>query len=291
MKVLCLLMVMLILAFVLGVEESINIFRTKRSDQCSTPILQAIGNERQSVAVCVVGEVRGFASPQLAHMMKRSLDGLHADVSTFVYLKVRDNTERIAMTDDIVKTANHINATILKVVTILERKREESNPECPLRRGSMREKFAVVSADQQTCFEMVKSHEDSVGKQFDWILKLRPDQGHCKPFPPVTALQGLSPAIFVHRADGRVHDHIAIMPRALAPIYFSAGSEVMECVERAFYNSVCHRSSGDVPNECLLGSWIHRHNVTVDNGCVLGAESFCKFINISSPCVCVESKV
>ena len=79
-------------------------------------------------------------------------------------------------------------------------------------------------------------------------------------------------------APKRVHDHIAIVPRALAESYFSADREVSECVPRASYDPYCHvptRADPDVPMECLLTRWLARADVPIDNGALLGSQKMC----------------
>ena len=155
-------------------------------------------------------------------------------------------------------------------------------------------RFRAAWRDLADCYAMVRSHEDAArrGRRFDWVVKLRSDEELCAPLPPiqhwrarvVDQFQPL-PHCEGPSADYRLchatDDHVAIVPRAFADVFYSAHREVGDSCTSSDYSPFCHWTAdrmvanGDVPAECLLGRWLFRNNVNVSLGGLLGVRDTC----------------
>lgn len=236
------------------------------------------------VAICVVGELRGFTADPVWNSIYKTVDALKAD--TFLYLK-------LDVADDVRKLGSIMKILNSAAVQFLIRAQNVSwdsekvvwNNTCPTFKlsskdtKSMAYKFAVVSRDQAACFSLIKRREDDSGVKYDFVIKLRPDEEICR---PIKSLERFPvDKVSAWYASRHIHDHIAVIPRTFANAYFSAGDEILKCSSRESYDRFCHVSSNDmpddIPNECLLGRWLHSQGISIDNGKVLGHPDFLKW--------------
>ena len=84
-----------------------------------------------------------------------------------------------------------------------------------------------------------------------------------------------------------INDHIAIIPRNAAKIFFTAYKEVETCRRRTYYDADCHFLAStmpqDVPPECIMSGWLRRNGLKYDNGNILGFSRYCKWLNPNGP--------
>lgn len=75
------------------------------------------------------------------------------------------------------------------------------------------------------CRGLIEIAESSRGKQFDWVLRLRPDMKFSAPVGPLYALD--TAAVHAHHRPGLVdmEDHFALVPRNFVDAYFGIGNQ------------------------------------------------------------------
>ena len=188
-------------------------------------------------------------------------------------------------------------------------RRVERLPWRPGEPDYFRRKFAAVSLDQAACFKMIKAEEarresesGGDGKSFRYgaVVKLRADMMFCDAVSDRLFDDILSSSTDRARKNLIVEthtDHASFMPRAIADVFFAAHREVLpgrrrsgssdsnsnNCTARERYDDRCPAKSArmpqDVPNECLLSSWLrkngvnHRHIEYNSGALTMGASS------------------
>lgn len=131
----------------------------------------------------------------------------------------------------------------------------------------------------------VEAHEAATGRQYEYIAKLRPDEEFCLPLPPAHSFPPhlVSTLPYPSFADkGQLHDHLAIMGRKIAPVYFSARDELLhtpcESVTafRERYDPMCHIQGLPMHRmapECLVASWLRRNEIVFSQSTLLSVGS------------------
>ena len=141
----------------------------------------------------------------------------------------------------------------------------------------------MTSFDQYECFAMVREEEAERHRPYDFVVKLRPDEQLCRPFPSWQHFLATDRiAVFGKpaRFGPEIHDHVAVMRRSHADRYFSAHNEIDDCAAPSTYDSICHvkagqRPNNDTPTECMLSRWLLKGGAAYDNGDVLGSGIVC----------------
>jgi hypothetical protein len=232
-------------------------------------------------AVMVVGQFRGFNQIIARSIQAKVLEQFAFPSDVFILLKGE---------------GDHLQSPVLEAIDILQAtkfihqnfvmKVNDSGCFSEGIEGTMREKFGIVSLDQIRLFHEILSHERQADVTYSHFIKLRPDEELCYAFPREVHWKSV---IMTWRTFGWmenvIHDHVAIVPRDQAEVYFTAYREVEFCHPRKSYDDLgCHVKAEqlphDVPNECLLKGWIQRNGLKHDNGNVLGDESFCKWSHV-----------
>ena len=232
------------------------------------------------VAICIVGQSRGFTAARLIRSIARH--GVQAAQAEQVHVFVRITVPSLLDSDAF---AVHSAATMLNATNVsLVRESEHDlgwlsrhlslNASCLGQLDALwRRSFAFQVLEQKACYDMVLAHETLAKRRFEYIVKLRADQELCKPLPPVSRWP--AHAVSTWTAFGRVHDHLAIVPRSLADLFFSASRELELCLPGGHYAATppgCHTKVG--AQECLLSHWLARSSVRVNNGNCLVRRTF-----------------
>ena len=149
----------------------------------------------------------------------------------------------------------------------------------------------------QRCFDAVKAFEEEHCVRFSHVVRSRPDLQSVgpQPLPPISALP--NDTISVQTKEARkVDDRFAVVPRALADVYFGAVGSYFTCRTCKYYHDHCwphsrlkkgrafcnrskhalaalrgsrkasQRQDHHVSSECLLGSWLFDHGVRATPG-------------------------
>lgn len=110
------------------------------------------------------------------------------------------------------------------------------------------------------CFDLLKQKEEETGRQFEWVLSLRPDMNIAVRMPP-------------ENVQKRVHlsgAAMALIPREMADTYFS--------IKDAYDGNKCTQfdAMGDEPckdysyesevTECLIIKWLKKEGIVPSNG-------------------------
>lgn len=126
------------------------------------------------------------------------------------------------------------------------------------------------------CMNLVRDYEKAHGLRYDWVAKTRPDIAFGDPIPSLKLLE--SDRVFINQHDPRASmdafptmrekfpenaeamlrepfsDHIAIVPRQLADVFFSANLGSNTCLLPAQKGRL-------INSEAILGLWLIGHGV------------------------------
>ena len=247
-------------------------------------------------AFCVAGQARGFAQRRVWQGIRtNAVGGFGAAADVFLVLRYGDGETRGASSDPEL-------ARTLSAARLLRPTRFELLPDalpvsalnaswasfnasiggratnvCPLRRSdgtpTYRYRFLSAWTTLGRSFEMVLEEEAKRGARYSFVVRLRPDEQICRPFPPwqkfvaryrdrTIATPGKGPR---HRPN--MDDHIFVAARHLADHIFAARHEVGLCKPAKEYRP-CRQgpyiAPPDVPAECLLISWLQRGKIVAD---------------------------
>jgi hypothetical protein len=248
------------------------------------------------VAHCIVGQARGFTQKAVWSSLRTNVIDAFGGGRTdcFLHLKADGPTDldalrrpdsawRMALQPTAVNIIRDGRGTDLRNTT-----RAALRPQC--HRSGLETQFAIVSLDGLECLRLIEAEEARLGRKYDLVTKLRPDEQICEPWPSWRIADWKdghytrTVATF-RRGERGVHDHVALMTRALADVYFGAFrllntfSSPTECVDdRASFASTCNYDPGShdaVWPECLLTRWLTANSIGFDNGALLGWERVC----------------
>ena len=245
-------------------------------------------SRKPHVAHCIVGQARGLTRPAVYNSIRTNVvDAFGGLPSIFMVIKASKAQEQTAL--------QRVNSTWYKVlqptrisVTIGavsdNAARAALRPQC--RASGFETQFAIMSLDGLNCLRLVESVEALRGRRFDVVTKLRPDEQICNPWPSRRRFDWRGHyarrVAAYWREERGVHDHVAIMSRRVAGIYFgsyallNSYSSPTECVDdRASFRSICNYFGGNrsVWPECLLTRWLIRSKV--EFGRMLGPGTIC----------------
>ena len=245
---------------------------------------------RPHVAHCIVGQARGLTRPAVYNSIRTNVvDAFGGLPSIFMVIKASTAQEQTAL-----QRVNSTWYTVLQPTRISvtigaasdNAARAALRPQC--RASGLETQFAIVSLDGLNCLRLVESVEALRGRRFDVVTKLRPDEQICNPWPSWRRFDWrghyAQRVATYWRAEHGVNDHVAIMPRRVAGMYFGSYallnlySSPTECVDdRASFRSICNYfgRNRSVSPECLLTRWLIRSEVEFDNGRMLGPGTTC----------------
>lgn len=242
-------------------------------------------------AVLVIGEPRGLAHPWVWGSIHRNvISALGAESDVVLCLKLETNGGQSLST--MMSVACRLNATLALTW------RNGTDPEtavgghagqnCSLSQaGKGLWRFAIRGRQLRDCWETVRALERRRGIAYTHVVKLRADEQVCEPLPPLSRVRtdAISTWACPDTAMSERHvvnDHLAVVPRKLADVFFSQVDEATpptrRCLPRSLWEGYCHRSKrlmpDDVPEECALTRWLAKHHTPVDTA-ALGAQRSC----------------
>ena len=247
---------------------------------------------RPRVAILVIGEPRGLAHPWVwGSIWRNVVSALGVDSDVALCLKMEAGGGQSL--SSIATVARRLNATLALTL------RNGTDPEtavvggragqnCSLSQpGKGLWRFATRGRQLRDCWETVRALERRRGVAYTHVVKLRADEQVCEPLPSISRVRTDAVSTWAcHDAAmaerNVVNDHLAIMPRALADVFFSQVEEATpptrRCLPRSLWEGYCHRSKrfmpDDLPEECALTRWLARHHTPVDTA-TFGAQRSC----------------
>lgn len=258
-----------------------------------------------AAAFCVAGQARGFSQPAVWQSIQSNAVrafGALADV----FLVLRHGDGHAHLSDDSSTHTTELRQ-ILGAVRQMRPTRFELLPEslnltarmasrdgnttCPYKdwpTSSFRYKFLAAWVTVARAFEMVLEQEASRGARFAFVIKLRPDEQLCHPFPSWQQFTGRYAKSHIATLAGgarhapNIHDHLFVAVRSLADHAFAAWHEISLCRPAAEYftKRSCRGLTGrtaseeshihdpylfkEVPAECFLSRWLMRGGISYD---------------------------
>ena len=264
------------------------------------------------IAHCVVGDVRLSPNPRFRPAIIDALAGNAASSSVFAVLGVgchgralenwlRNRTRCVAASEGALAPTLEMLRDLLVHVEVLREGEAGSRAGPPGHRCVWGSADASSGYSQwlkvQRCFDAVKAFEEEHCVRFSHVVRSRPDLQSVgpQPLPPISALP--NDTISVQTKEARkVDDRFAVVPRALADVYFGAVGSYFTCRTCKYYHdhcwphsrlkkgrAFCNRSKHaqaaltrveeglaaqdhHVSSECLLGSWLFDHGVRATPG-------------------------
>jgi hypothetical protein len=224
-------------------------------------------DNRPRFAVCFAGEARTLSHAFVADNIQHNLlNGIPGAVTTFGVFAAADEAR---------------NLTTLATLKLAAVRYMDSKPlgeDCGRTVGSNAHSAAQVMHFQwqklRACYDLVLAHEAATGRQFNYVIRARPDAVYFTPFRTWT--QHSECAVDVAEriysdCNSRwpVGDHFATVPRALAQIYFHADDILHNCSASAYVtarpdcNCLCNDCEVGSP-ECYLSNALERSGVPVN---------------------------
>ena len=241
------------------------------------------------VAHLIVGQLRGFLDPRVLHSLRTDvIEAAGGVAEAFVLVKPHACVNRSA-----VAAAAHQ----LGVPTVLRLRANDSDESAMatvscLRLISYEQHFLAASTDRREAFDMALARERERGAPFDLFVRVRPDEFFCDRFPRFDSidwrLYHRTVATFQAMAIPGIADHVAVLTRAVATIYFESHRAFGVCdhadgrrFPRALYSGCYHyhaatnSSAKFVPAECIQLRWLEEQGVGHDNGAAFGPPRSC----------------
>ena len=205
------------------------------------------------VAYCMAGHARTLYIPKNYHSLKYNvLDAFGADTKLFGYLKmddsVMDKVDPLRTEQDrkLKPKSLHVTRRMLEPAlqhlgfTNLTFANDQYPP--PLNKMCVwkpsREKggswgqYTARSVAQMIslgkCFNMIEHYENSTGKTFDLVVRLRPDDFWIRPILPYCAFENLN-TTSRFTAYGDWNDMFMMFPRSIASFVFKLNEEYYAC--------------------------------------------------------------
>jgi len=277
---------------------------SRGTDNISSGVLLKSGPNR--TAFCIAGQARGFAASAVGKSIREhAIAAFGTDPDVFLVLRYGDGRTEDAMHDmelsRILTAARSMQPLRFELLPdsfgappmcAQWRPTHDANDASPNHTGTDRNqiwphmhRFKMASAWRTLArsFEMVLEEEAERRSQYSFVIKLRPDEQLCRPFPQWTLFSGgrYDTSIATPRW-GRAHypnidDHIFVAARPLADHVVAAWNEVLQCKPQSYYyatrpgcNSGRSRpANDDVFAECLIIRWLSRGGIgydTYENG-------------------------
>lgn len=241
---------------------------TTTKPSSSQPPVPAQALSPGGLAVCYSGHVGTHAS--VAQQNRDVVNEIDPDASFFYHIDLKDayhhertgvryeNTHEIGTMQPIFDKSKAVVRTFSSEDIL-----PPTQSRCHKRDGKDWEHYSynyVTFFAANGCYELLKRKEEENGKQFEWILSLRPDMKIVVKMPP-------------ENTEKRVHlsgAAMALIPREMAPAYFS--------ISDAFDDEKCEQfdAMGDEPckdyayeseaTECLIIKWLKKKGIVPSNG-------------------------
>ena len=207
---------------------------------------------RPTAAFCLTGQPRTFIHPEAQRTIKRAIRSFGAHAYVFFHLTNDDEGSSYAhppLLND-ARLVHDAMASLRPKVASYAAPASDSGTYAAARRAQcglppegrtwaiggrlFMRTFYQTHAKLRSCFEQVVRYEERHQMRFDWVVRMRPDVWffdaslvpHCElaadriSFPVGVVGCGYSPCI---------NDHMAFMPRALAPYYFNIADDLGTC--------------------------------------------------------------
>ena len=252
-------------------------------DEANQPT--SIRSSSPRVAYCIVGQARGFTNP-LVHLsiVHNAIEPFGGRAQLFFLLKYNNGSM-----DDVAV----LNATVQKLQPTGLKMRSSAEDESQLRASAnlscawsqQRRVFGITAVDQAECFRMIEADEMHMGRRYDLVIKMRPDEQICSPWPSHGKFNwswyssSRTIATWWRPSGDRViHDHVAIMTRSVADVYFQKeeSGAVQRCTAEREVGRDCNSArAGPAYSECFLSHYLRTSGIRFDNGAVMGDETMC----------------
>ena len=177
-------------------------------------------------AICFVGHVRSFLLPRVRDSIKKNfVEALGCETESFFYLATEADHGRNGTWDSFRGADVDSEVVTFGPTTFHPREAPLIRHSCP-RNGDQDAYYQLYK--NAACFEMIKQREQEA-KRFDWVLRARPDVAWITKIPPLSALA--KGRIYLSTNYYPIADHVALMDRDLAAIYFSAIETFYDCTD------------------------------------------------------------
>jgi hypothetical protein len=241
------------------------------------------------VAVCIVGHARSFHQPTVHESIARNLiDPIRrgaSAVDVFFHVAMADvpraNTRAAVPAEQ--ETNGAIEGMHPVVVSRYSGAGRAMNfsgvAACPAGRSYACDFYHPALLRASECMEKIELYEREHGVRYEWIVKTRPDVAFGDPvalmsalptdrvlmnehipgastpaFPTIREMYPTAAADLLHKPFA---DHVAIVPRHMAGVFFSSHLASFECMTPV--------QRGRLVNaEALMGLWLIRHSVRYD---------------------------
>ena len=249
--------------------------------------LTANATSAPRVAYCIIGLLRGFSNESVWGSIRRNvIEAINAPANVFCRLKVEEQGDiKVARS----VAVDHLQATGLQITTecddwlTLTKLLGTLNATQMAAHEPRKMSVANAALQMRDCFDMVKASEQQRGQPYDFVVKLRSDDEICRRFPLWSQLPNHSVATYWFRGrSGSVQDHVAIVPRQFADLYFNLGREVWApTATPEEVGRTCHQKappqahSFDHGGECYLSHLLRSKGIPFDNGQLLGDPAIC----------------
>lgn len=235
----------------------------------------------QKTALCITGEERSLAR-NLRNIKATWLQTYAQSVDSFLVLsKVANETTTTRLLLLYIRPVDYLFFPEMKYPRNMACDDLAGNlSQCPS--GCTRRAQAYWQAiKNRRCFELVVNHEHRKNFQYEHVAKIRPDAqwcfSHANAVAWISAMHRRPFSIWLQGLNGGkdgaiptnvVGDNFALIPRAVAPIYFDADSIFGYCTHDDTWRKYCHvhRSMQNASLhtlECPLSMHLRRQNVSI----------------------------
>lgn len=241
---------------------------------------------RKRVAVCIVGHARSFYRPSVHNSIARNLlqpiAGNSTTLEVFFHIGLRDiakvsNATALTSRSETREAAEAMKPVVLSLYDdpILQLNMTQHNS-CSGGMEHARRVYPPALLRASQCMALVRDFETKNNFRYDWIVKTRPDIAIGDPVTPLSKLRpdriyinehipGTSTPAFqtirelyprnAAKLLGKPFaDHIAMVPREYADVFFSSHLAAGECLTQI-------QKSRLVNAETIMGMWLIQNGV------------------------------
>lgn len=210
-----------------------------------------------SAAICVVGRARTFSDPEVYSSIAENVTGhgLGAEASLFYVLDIGDRT---------LNEYGEAFHTLPPAAFALVRDDNWGDPlQCKafqLCGPACLYQFQKL----RNCWHLVQAAEQSRGRRFDWIVRIRPDTVWRAPIGDLSDFDSSAIHLVMSVNNGDPEDNFALVPRRHAEAYFGIGEGCPTA--RDTQNGVCAipwYEGAHITPECALRTRLAKYGVPV----------------------------
>jgi len=194
-----------------------------------------------TAAVCIAGRARSLALPDVYRSIAENVTGATLGTEASFFYVLDTDGRPLADFDEVFRELPPLALALVSGMNWGEPSRCEAYRRCG---PACLYQFLKL----RNCLNLIEAAEASRGRQFDWLLRLRPDTEWRAPIGNLADFDSSAVHFVVRSRGGDPEDNFALVPRAHAEAYFAVGD-------------ACPTRSETVKSRCSI-PWLENAHIT-----------------------------